>query len=126
MTRTSKPTTLPERFSPGFIRELDQRSSVAIRLTQAFENIVADAGGYETLTHTKLAIIERFVFLEALIQTWEGKIATTTDPVESVVLVGKVVQASNALLGLARTIGLERVNRPAGGDLATYLRGRTA
>lgn len=121
MTKTSKPTRLPDKYVPGFLRKLDQRCEVSIRLTTAYVNVVADLGGEETLSHSKLALIERFVFLQGLLETWEAEIAT--NPTASAELVGKLVQATNAFVGLAKTLGLER-RAKATIDLQTYLRGR--
>ena len=106
----TKLTGLPPRFEPGFLRNMDRRLALSQRLSAVYETIVDDLGGQDTLSHTKLALVERFVFLEAVLQTWEEKIAT--DPKEAEPLMGKWIQAVNSLQGLARYIGLDRAERP--------------
>lgn len=111
---------LPARYEPGFLAELDQRSLVYRELKTAYDEVVSDCGGEDDLTHTQLCLIERFVFLEVLLQTWENTIAA--NPKASDHLVGKWTQGINALQGLAKVIGLKRKLKKA--DLATYLEDR--
>jgi hypothetical protein len=116
-----KPKTysdLPEKFEPGFLREFDQRTALFQRLNGIYQEIIEDVGGIASITHLKLAMIERFVFLEATLQRWEQDIAKNPD--ETALLVSRWVQAVNSLQGLAKTIGIERRARPAG-DLRAYL-----
>lgn len=101
-------TTLPKKYTPGFMDQLDRRSIVYRELRQAYTEILADCGGRDALSHTKRALIERFVFLEATLQTWEQKIATGKADDE---MLGRWVQACNALQGLAKVIGLNRSPR---------------
>jgi hypothetical protein len=104
-----KNRTLPARYEPGFLRAMDRRTEIAQRLLAAYDAVVADAGGEENLTHTKLALIERFVFLEATVQAWEYAIATNPKGTEA--LVSRWVQAVNSLQGLAKLIGLTRTRK---------------
>ena len=98
--------TLPAKFEPGFPRDFDRRTEIYQRLNTTYETIVDDAGGADQLSHTRLALVERFVFLEATLQTWEREIAT--DPKAAEHLVSRWIQAVNSLQGLAKAIGLER------------------
>lgn len=118
--KKKKPTKLPARYEAGFLEELDQRSLVYRRLREAYDDIVSDCGGEENLTRTHLALIERFVFMEALMRTWENNIAA--NPKESEHLVGRWIQAANGLQGLAKVIGLKRQIKKA--SLKTYLEER--
>lgn len=112
---------LPAKYEPGFLGELDQRSLVYRELRNAYNEIVSDAGGEDDLTHAQLSLIERFVFLEAVLRTWENEIATK--PKESDHLVGKWTQGVNALQGLAKVIGLKRQIKKAV-SLKSYLEER--
>jgi hypothetical protein len=123
MKPRGKRTTLPAKYEPGFIRELDGRYALAQRLTTAFEEVVADCGGVESLTHVQLSMIERFCFLEAQLQNWEAEIAR--HPKESEHLVSRWVQATNALQGLAKVVGLER-RLPNTLTLKAYVKEREA
>ena len=79
-----------------------------------------DLGGEDALTHVKAALVERFVFLEAVLQKLEADIATAANgnPAD---LLGKWIQGVNSLQGLAQRIGLARTARqsPLGETAAT-------
>jgi hypothetical protein len=108
MGRKPKTQTLPQRYTPGFIVKMDQRCMVSLRMTTAYANIVADCGGEDQITHIKAALIERFVFLEATLQAMEAEIAKEPLGPRADVMFGRVVQAGNALNGLAKQLGIER------------------
>jgi len=116
-----KRTKLPAKYEPGFLGELDQRSLVYRELKNAYDEIVSDAGGEDDLTHTQLSLIERFVFLEAVLRTWENAIAV--NPKANDHLVGKWTQGVNALQGLAKVIGLKRHMKKTA-SLKSYLKER--
>ena len=104
-TEMAKRRVLPDRFEAGFLRELDKRTELYQQLNSNFETIMQDMGGADA-THTKRSLVERFVFLEAAIRSWELQIVTK--PSEANDLIGRWVQAVNALQGLAKLIGLKR------------------
>jgi hypothetical protein len=112
----TKEQTLPMEFRPGFLSELDKRTGIAQTLKSNFEEIVADIGGSAELSHTKRALIERFVWLEAMLQSIEHQMVTEGI---SAALVSRWVYSINALQGLAVRIGLERKQRVV--DLNSYL-----
>lgn len=103
---SGKLSQLPEKYEAGFIRRLDKRTEVYQQLRSTFERIANEAGGKEQLTHTRLALIERFVFLEAALQAWEKRIVENPEHCDD--LIGRWIQAVNSLTGLAKLIGLER------------------
>lgn len=105
-TQSKKLITLPRKYEPGFLRRMDRRTEISQRLQLSFDNIVDDLGGVDHLSHIKLSLIERFVFLEALLQRWESIISTKPSVADE--FVGKWVQASNAIQGLAAKIGMQR------------------
>lgn len=107
---------MPEKYEPGFIRELDGRTSLGQRLAKAYDEIVNDTD--ENLSHTKQALIERFVFLEFTLQNWELEIVAHPDRADK--LMGKWIQAINSLTGLAKLIGLRRQPKYVG-NLKTYV-----
>lgn len=88
------------------MRELDQRTGAYKLLNNAYLEIISDVGGEQNLSHVKLAIIERFVFLEFVMRRLEYKIARS--PKKSAVLLGRWIQAINSLNGLAKMIGMQR------------------
>lgn len=68
--------------------------------------IIDDLGGELELSHIQLAIIDRYIFLEALLAQLERDIATK--PKLASELVGRWIQAVNSLTGLAKTLGITR------------------
>lgn len=102
--QASKPRVLPLRFRPGFLSDLDGRSDLARTLRANYEEIVADVGG--AVSHVKGVLAERFVWLTAIVQTLEHQMAKgECDRAETL---GRWIQATNALTGLAKVLGIER------------------
>lgn len=102
----SKPMTLPVKFRPGFMSELDRRTELARTLRANYNEIVDDIGGPSEVGHVKAALIERFCWLEAVVQTLEQEMAT--GQVEKTEAIGKWIQAVNSLNGLAKVLGVDR------------------
>jgi len=103
--RKLKPA-LPKLFQPGFIDELDCRTLMARALRQRFESIAADLGGIDALSTIKASLIERFVFLEAVLLRMEAALANTDDAKASAEVVARWVQSVNAYQGLAKVLGV--------------------
>ena len=107
-----KPATLPAKFQTGFLSELDGRTELAKALRANYDSIVADVGGQSEISHVKGALIERFVWLEGILQTIEHEMVSgVTTKTEAI---GRWIQAVNSLSGLAKVLGVERksTNRP--------------
>ncbi|WP_168564992.1 hypothetical protein [Crateriforma spongiae] len=104
--KSHKPNKLPAKFTTGFLETLDARYAVAKQLRSNYESIVRDLGGEGAISHVRNAVIERFVFLEALLQDLEQKVIS--GELETDEVIGRWVQAMNSLSGLAKTIGLDR------------------
>jgi hypothetical protein len=102
---STKLTELPDKFSPGFLAEMDRRTDIFKTLHSNYQEIVQDAGGQPNLAHIMISLIERFVFLEAICQHLEKQIVENP---KKTVLVNRWIQAVNSLQGLACRIGLER------------------
>lgn len=101
-----KPQSLPTRFRAGFLAELDGRTDVAKALRANYQAIVADVGGIDDVSHVKAALIERFVWLEAILQTIEHELVTGA--IDKGEALGRWIQAVNSLSGLAKVLGVER------------------
>lgn len=113
-TRTNrklKAETLPQRFQPGFKGELDGRTLLARALQQRFSAIASDLGGEQELSSLKSSLLERLVWLEATLVKIESGLASTTDAKSASEAVARWIQGCNALLGIAKTLGLERSRR---------------
>ena len=114
-----KPTELPARYEPGFLQALDRRYTGTKGLKRRFEGIAEDLGGIDELSGIKLSLLERFIWLEATLVYLETVIATETDSKVVTKILPQWIQAVNSLLGIARTLGIERQAKSV--DLKSYL-----
>jgi hypothetical protein len=104
-------------FEPGFLAKLDRRTEVARLLRERFDGIAADLGGQ--LSGIQASLLERFVFLEASLMKLEAEMAKAKDAKTTSEIMARWTQACNALLGIGRTLGLERQMKAL--ELDTYL-----
>jgi hypothetical protein len=100
---------LPLKFKSGFLAELDKRTDLAKALRANFNAVVEDVGGPQDVGHVKSALVERFVWLEAILQTLEHEMAS--GKIDKSEALGRWIQAVNALSGLAKVLGVERRTR---------------
>ena len=102
----AKHTEVPAQYQPGWLNALDGRYALARNLRQRYGEIASDLGGVESLSYAKRSLIERALFIEYWIAQQEQAMMRGED-----VDIGRMTQANNALLGLYRTLGLERKAR---------------
>jgi hypothetical protein len=88
---------------------LDKRTDLARALRANYDDIVLDIGGPADVGHVKAALIERFVWLEAILQTLEHEMAQ--GKIDKSEALGKWIQAVNSLSGLAKVLGVDRKAR---------------
>jgi hypothetical protein len=105
--------SLPAKFKTGFLATLDRRTDLAKALQQNYDDIVADVGGMEELSHVKSALVERFCWLEAILQQIEHEMAN--GEIDKSEAIGRWIQAVNSLSGLAKVLGVERRSGSAKG-----------
>ncbi len=98
--------TIPDRYSPDFAERLDGRTHVAKTILGRIEAIESDMGGADGLSHARRSLIRRVVWLEAVIEHSEQRLAAG-DGID----LGGHTQAINTLIGLYRLLGLERRTR---------------
>ena len=98
--------TIPDRYSPDFAERLDGRTSIAKAILGRIEAIETDLGGADALSHARRSLIRRVVWLEAIVEHSEQRLAGG----EGIDLGGHT-QAINTLIGLYRLLGLERRTR---------------
>lgn len=97
----------PKRYEQHFLSKMDGRSRAYVLLKESFDEITSDLGGAEGLSHVQLTLIERFCFLEFILRMKELKMAESPNGQKDGNF-GSWVQSLNALVGLAKTVGLER------------------
>jgi hypothetical protein len=104
--RSTKPQTLPPKFQAGFLSTLDGRTDLCKALRANYDAIVSDLGGRDDISHVKASLIERFCWLEAVLQTLEHEMANGL--ISKTEAISRWIQAVNALSGLAKALGIER------------------
>jgi hypothetical protein len=112
--------TLPEKYSSDWMKRLDKRTKIARAVLERIGALESDAGGGEVISHARRSLIRRAVWIEALCEGNELRLAAG-----EAIDVGALTQLTNSLLGLYRALGLERKARriPA---LKGYLEAKAA
>ena len=121
--KAKKLTALPDRFAAGYLGALDGRTALAQDMHARWTAITDDLGGETTLSYAQRSLVERALWLEHFLAMQEralaGGRAAEFDP-------GRWTQGSNALLGLYRTLGIERKAKDVTPSLTSYLAARAA
>lgn len=110
-------TTLPTRFTPKFWADADRRVALVREIESRVARMKVDA---EADSYQKEVLSERAVFLISMLETAER------DAVEGVKALdtGSYVQAINSLLGVLKSLGLDKKAKKLG--LAQYVEERRA
>lgn len=98
---------IPEKYSPDFMERLDRRTVLGKAVSQRFETVATDCGGLDTLSHVKIGLVKRFLWMECVIEGIELQLAAGEQ-----IDIGSYTQLTNTWLGIARLLGLERKPRP--------------
>ena len=109
----------PKKYEQNFLAKMDSRTIVFKELKTTFDEVIADLGGKDNLSHVQHCLVERFTFLEFIIRDLEQRISQ--NPGKNEELLGKWVMALNCLTGLSKTIGLKRHARKID-SLESYVR----
>lgn len=112
-----KEVSIPEAFTPRFFEDLDGRVAIAKELRKRYEAIKKDAGADSV---QKDMLCRRAIFLGIQLETMEA-IAAEEGEFDA----GVYTQMSNALLGLLKSLGLERKVKKVV-DFEAYVRERSA
>jgi hypothetical protein len=98
-----KPITVPASYRRGFMADLDNRFRLPRVLIARRDAYVEDHGGTESLSRAQGCLIDRAVYLEALINEMES-VHASGGGIEHAVY-GQTV---NTLLGVLKALGLKR------------------
>ena len=120
-SKNGKSDTVPERFRQGWLHSLDGRLSLARELRQRYQELTDDLGGADQLSYQRRTLAERAVWLEYHLSRQEQALAEGGEDFNA----GQWVQSCNALVGLLKTLGLDRAARDVP-TLAEYLAKREA
>ncbi len=98
--KAKTPATLPNRFEPRFLEQLDQRLGVVKLIKKRVQQLTEDAGADST---QKRMLVRRAVFICVRLETMESE-AIETGHLDF----GPYVQAVNSLKGILNDLGIEK------------------
>lgn len=107
---------IPPRYSANWIESLDMRTSLSRAVRGRLAELEADLGG--NLSYQRQSLCKRVVWMEAVIEQKEAALARGEDVGQA-----ELTQAVNSLIGLLKTLGLDRKARDAP-SLGEYLHSR--
>ena len=94
---------LPADFSPRFLDHMDGRTVAARELRRRLDEVHQDLGGADSLSYSVRSLVRRAIWLESWLESQEALAAEGHD-----IDVGKQTSALNTLLGIWKSLGLER------------------
>lgn len=107
--------TLPKRFTPQFWDDCDGRNSVIKEIRHRCETLKNDS---HANSFQKDLLCQRAVFISIHLETME-RLAVETGKFDA----GVYVQATNCLIGLLKSLGLERQAKKV--SLENYIKEKT-
>lgn len=109
----------PDKFAPGWLSELDGRSSIAQTMRTRYAEMTSDLGGADSLSLAQRLLVERALWLTYWLETQEVQLADGRE-----FDVSRWIQAANGLQGILSKLGLERKARDVP-SLSEYLAGKS-
>ena len=116
----AKVQTPPERFTHGWLDQMDGRTGIAQAMRERYKLLTDDLGGLDRLSYAERSLAERGLWLEYWLADQERLLATGGE-----FDVGKWTQACNSLQGIYSKLGLQRQAKNVP-DLSEYLAKRSA
>jgi hypothetical protein len=99
--RGRKTITIPAQFKPRFWEDSDRRCAVVRAIKRRYEAVKDQCGGNESIQRDMLC--QRVVFIATILETQEVQAAEGGE-----LDLGVYTQATNSLIGLLKTLGLEK------------------
>lgn len=96
----------PEKYSQGWLDELDGRTGIAQAMRDRYKAFTDDLGGVDRLSYGQRSLVERALWLEYWLAKQEQSLAKNEG-----FDVGKWVQGANSLQGIVSKLGLTRQAR---------------
>jgi len=116
----AKQAELPDRYSPDWLDKLDGRTRIAHVVNERLQSLTVDLGGFDNLSYQQLSLAKRAIWMEAVIEQQEAALSRGEEIDQ-----GRLTQAVNSLIGLLKTLGLNKAAKNVP-DLASYLKNRQA
>ena len=114
-TRAKPDPTMPARWKPKFLNKMDSRLSLVQQIRRIQNDLAEETGATSII---KRALVDRFTFLLTMLQTME--VEALEEGRLDAAAVGRWTQATNALTGIAKQLGLEKKAHRVG-SLRTYV-----
>ena len=99
-------TEIPNSYRDDWIDRLDGRTNLARAVKDRLGALEGDLGGRDGMSYQQRSLAKRAVWQEVLIEQRESALARG-----EAVDVGPLIQATNSLVGLFKTLGLDRKQR---------------
>lgn len=112
---------IPDRFAAGYLERLDGRTAIAVEMRARWQSMTDDLGGVDRLSYSQRSLVERALWIEHWIAQQERELAEGRIEAFDA---GRWTQATNSLLGLYRTLGIERRAKDVT-DLASYIKAKS-
>jgi len=103
MTQTK---AIPTDYSPDWLEKLDGRTRMAQVINQRYQQLTTDLGGVDALSYQQRSLCRRALWFEAMLEQWEAALSRGED-----VDPGKLSNTTNTLIGLYKSLGLNRQSR---------------
>lgn len=114
----TKQQGIPGDYSPDWLEKLDGRTRLAQAVQQRYTALAADLGGHDRLSYQRRSLAKRVIWLEATVEQAEAAIARGEE-----VDLGALTQRINSMIGLYKTLGLDRVAKDVP-NLRDYLKAK--
>ena len=114
----AKQQDIPTEYSADWLERLDGRTTLSRAVNQRYSDLTTDLGGADRLSYQRRSLAKRIVWMECVIEQQEAALARGDD-----VDMGRMTQSVNTLIGLLKTVGLDRSARDVP-DLQSYLKRR--
>lgn len=106
---------MPNQYSENWIVALDGRTRLAQAVQARYAHLTDDLGGHDRLSYSQRSLAKRALWLEAQIEMQEAALAKGEE-----VDTGRLTQSVNSLMGVLKTLGLDRVAHDTG-SLSDYI-----
>lgn len=114
----TKQAAIPPKYSADWLEKLDGRTSLARAVNDRYHDLTQDLGGNDRMSYQRRSLCKRIVYMECVIEQQEAALSRGEEVDQ-----GRLTQAVNTLIGLLKTVGLDRQARDVP-DLATFLKQR--